>query len=161
MKIEDNTAVMLAYTLTDPDGKQLDKSTPEEPFAYLHGTGGIIPGLEASLEGKQAGDAFKITVEPADAYGERNESLVQVVSKDLFAEVEKLEPGMSFHGESDQGTHTVMITAIDGDDVTIDANQPLAGVPLSFDVEVLEVREATSEELEHGHVHGPGGHHHH
>jgi len=160
MNIEDNKAVMLAYTLTGPDGAELDKSTHEEPFAYLHGSGGIIPGLERELAGKSAGDSFKVTIEPADGYGERNEGLVSTVNRDLFGGVEALEVGMAFHGESDQGTHTVVVTAVDGDEITVDANPPLAGVPLSFDVEVLDVRDATAEEMEHGHVHGAGGHHH-
>jgi len=160
MTIEDNKAVMLAYTLTGPDGSELDKSTRDEPFAYLHGSGGIIPGLERELSGKSAGDSFQVTIEPVDAYGERSEALVSTVARELFGEVEALEVGMAFHGESDQGTHTVIVTAVDGDEITIDANPPLAGVTLSFAVEVLEVRDATAEELEHGHVHGAGGHHH-
>ena len=160
MNIENNAAVLLAYTLTDADGEELDKSTSDEPFAYLHGSHGIIPGLENALTGKAVGDAFTVTIEPEDGYGERNDALVSEVSRDLFQGVDELEVGMAFHGESDQGPQMVVITAVDGDTVTVDANPPLAGMQLTFDVEVLDVREATEEELTHGHVHGPGGHQH-
>ena len=160
MNIENNAAVSLAYTLTNADGQEMDKSTKEDPFAYLHGSQGIIPGLEKALEGRVVGDAFTVTIEPEDGYGERNENLVSQVSRDLFQGVDDLEVGMAFHGESDQGPQMVVITDIEGDTVTVDANPPLAGVPLTFEVEVLDVREATEEELTHGHVHGPGGHHH-
>jgi FKBP-type peptidyl-prolyl cis-trans isomerase SlyD len=160
MNIEDKAAVSLAYTLTDAEGNELDKSTSDEPFAYLHGSHGIIPGLESALAGKTVGDAFKVTIEPEDGYGEREDALVSEVSKDLFEGVEQLEVGMAFHGESDQGPQMVVVTAIDGDTVTVDANPPLAGMQLTFEVEVLDVRAATAAELEHGHVHGPGGHHH-
>jgi len=160
MIIADNTVALLAYTLTNPDGEVLDKSTQDEPFAYLHGTGGIIPGLERELDGKTGGDSFTVTIEPADAYGDRDESLVSTVSKDLFDDSVELEPGMTFIGESDQGSHSVVVTEVADDTVTIDANPPLAGIQLSFEVEVLEVREASAEELEHGHVHGAGGHQH-
>lgn len=161
MKIEDNTVVLLSYTLTGPDGEVLDSSTREAPFAYLHGHGGIIPGLEHALSGRGSGDQFEITIAPKDGYGERIEELVSEVSKDLFDEADGLQVGMTFNGESDQGTHMVTVTEVAEDTVTIDANPPLAGVPLTFAVEVLEVRKGTAEELEHGHPHGPGGHHHH
>jgi FKBP-type peptidyl-prolyl cis-trans isomerase SlyD len=160
MIIADNTVALLAYTLTNPDGEVLDKSTRDEPFAYLHGTGGIIPGLERELDGKTEGDSFTVTIEPVDAYGDRDENLVSTVSKDMFDDSVELEPGMTFIGESDQGSHSVVVTEVGDDSVTIDANPPLAGIQLTFEVEVLEVREASSEELEHGHVHGAGGHQH-
>jgi FKBP-type peptidyl-prolyl cis-trans isomerase SlyD len=160
MIIADNTVALLAYTLTNPDGEVLDKSTRDEPFAYLHGTGGIIPGLERKLEGKAPDDRFTITIEPVDAYGDRDESLVSTVGKDLFDDSVELEPGMTFIGESDQGSHSVVVTEVVDDTVTIDANPPLAGVQLTFEVQVLEVREASPEEIEHGHVHGAGGHQH-
>ena len=160
MNIEKNAAVLLAYTLTDAEGNELDKSTSDEPFAYMHGSHGIIPGLENALTGKTVGDAFTITIEPEDGYGERDDSLISEVSRDLFEGVDDLQVGMAFHGESDQGPQMVVISALDGDTVTVDANPPLAGMQLTFEVEVLDVREATEEELAHGHVHGPGGHQH-
>lgn len=160
MNIDNKAAVLLAYTLTDADGNELDKSTSDEPFAYLHGSHGIIPGLEDALTGKTVGDAFTVTIEPEDGYGERNEGLVSEVSRDLFQGVDELEVGMAFHGESDQGPQMVVVTAVEGDTVTVDANPPLAGMQLTFEVEVLDVRAATEEELSHGHVHGPGGHQH-
>lgn len=160
MQIDDKTVAVLAYTLTNPEGEVLDQSTREEPFAYLHGSGGIIPGLERELVGKGAGDGFTVTIAPADAYGERDENLISQVAKELFEDSDKLVPGMSFIGESDQGSHSVVVVEVSDDSVTIDANPPLAGIPLTFEIEVVEVRGATAEELEHGHVHGPGGHHH-
>lgn len=126
-------------------------------MAYLHGVGGIIPGLERELEGKQVGDQLQIKVAPADAYGERDESLEQEVAIDQFEDSENLALGMQFQVESDEGPVVVTVVEIDDDVVTIDANHPMAGLNLNFDVTVREVRDATSDELSHGHVHGEGG----
>lgn len=160
MQIAANTVVLLNYLLTNPEGEELDKSQPSEPFAYLHGYGGIIPGLEKELAGKQAGDAFRVTIPPSEAYGERDESLVTEVQKDLFEDPHELQPGMRFMADSDQGGHLVVVVEVGDETVTIDANEALAGVPLTFEVEVVDVRQASAEEIEHGHAHGPGGHHH-
>jgi FKBP-type peptidyl-prolyl cis-trans isomerase SlyD len=162
MLIAQDKVVLIHYTLTDDAGKVLDSSSGGEPLAYLHGQGNIIPGLEKALDGKQAGDKLNVRVEPAEGYGVRDDSLVQQVPRRSFGGAPNVQPGMQFHAQSSQGqTRVVTVTRIQGDMVTVDGNHPLAGAVLNFDVEVTEVREPTGEELEHGHVHGPGGHHHH
>jgi FKBP-type peptidyl-prolyl cis-trans isomerase SlyD len=160
MQISKNKVVTLKYRLTDDDGDLIDESTEAEPMAYIHGVGNLIPGLEAALEGKQKGDALKVTVNPEEGFGDRNDELTRVVSRNVFDFVEELEVGMQFQTDGGQGMEVVTIVGIEGDQVTVDGNHPLAGVTLSFDVAVLDVRDATQEELSHGHVHGPGGHHH-
>jgi FKBP-type peptidyl-prolyl cis-trans isomerase SlyD len=162
MLIAQDKVVLIHYTLTDAAGKVLDSSSGGEPLAYLHGQGNIIPGLEKALDGKQAGDKLNVRVEPAEGYGVRDDSLVQQVPRRAFGGAPNVQPGMQFHAQSNEGqTRVVTVTRIQGDMVTVDGNHPLAGEVLNFDVEVAEVREPTGEELEHGHVHGPGGHHHH
>jgi FKBP-type peptidyl-prolyl cis-trans isomerase SlyD len=160
MKISKHKVVSFDYTLTDDAGAVIDSSLGHEPLAYIHGTGFMIPGLEAGMEGRQAGDAFKLTVQPEDAYGVRDDALVKEIERDLFGDVERLEPGMQFQAETEDGIEVVTVTAVDGDTVTVDGNHPLADLVLNFDIKVVEVRDATPEELDHGHVHGPGGHHH-
>jgi FKBP-type peptidyl-prolyl cis-trans isomerase SlyD len=160
MQVAENSVVLIHYTLTNDQGEVLDSSSGGEPLAYLHGSGNIIPGLEKALEGKQAGDKLVVKVAPADGYGERNDALIQQVPKRAFQGVAQIQPGMSFTAQSSQGPMQVTVTAVAGDMVTVDGNHPLAGETLNFDVEVAEVRKATLEELSHGHVHGPGGHHH-
>jgi FKBP-type peptidyl-prolyl cis-trans isomerase SlyD len=161
MKISHDKVVSIHYTLTDSAGTVLDSSSGGHPLAYLHGFGNIIPGLENALEGKATGDKLSVTVEPGEGYGERDEGLVQAVPRTAFKGVKELAPGMQFQAQGPQGTRLVVVTQVTADLVTVDANHPLAGQTLHFEVEVSEVRDATSEELEHGHVHGPGGHHHH
>lgn len=160
MQISENTAVTIHYTLTDNGGEQLDSSVGGEPLIYLHGTGNIIPGLEAALAGKIVGDKLQVTIEPEQAYGLVDEKMVQVVSKKMFDGMD-IEIGMQFHADVNYGTGVITISEINGDDVTIDGNHPLAGVTLNFDVEVVDVRAATADELAHGHVHGSGCDHHH
>jgi len=157
MKIAKNTVVSFDYTLKNDNGDVLDSSEGGQPLAYLHGSGNIIPGLEQALEGREAGDAFQVSLEPADAYGDVDEELTQVVPRNLFQGVDQIEVGMQFQAQTAEGVQVVRIAAVEGDDVTIDANHPLAGERLHFDVNVAEVREASSEELEHGHVHVEGG----
>ena len=162
MQIAQDKVVLIHYTLTDDGGKVLDSSSGGDPLAYLHGQGNIIPGLEKALEGRQAGDKLDVKVAPAEGYGERDDQLVQQVPRRAFGGVQNVQPGMQFHAQSAQGQmRVVTVTHVQGDMVTVDGNHPLAGEVLVFDVEVAEVRDATGEELEHGHVHGPGGHHHH
>lgn len=160
MKVADNTVVVIDYTLTNNDGQVIDSSEGAGPLAYLHGAGNIIPGLEDALLGKEAGDEVKASIEPANAYGERHDALKQEVPAELFSGVEKVEVGMQFQSETDQGPVLVTVTEIGEQTITVDGNHPLAGVHLNFEVNVREVREATEEELEHGHVHGEGGHQH-
>lgn len=160
MQVAKNTVVSIDYTLTDPQGQVIDSSRGGGPLPYLHGAGGIIPGLERQLEGKNPGDRMTVTVQPGDAYGERNEEMVQEVPRASFQGVQDIRPGMQFQAQTEVGDRIVSIVAVGQDTVTVDANHPLAGVPLTFDVTVVDVREATETELAHGHVHGPGGHHH-
>jgi FKBP-type peptidyl-prolyl cis-trans isomerase SlyD len=160
MKIAHEKVVSIHYTLTNKEGTVLDSSSGSDPLAYLHGFGNIIPGLENALEGKQKGEKLAVTVEPEQGYGARDEQLVQAVPRSAFKGVEELAPGMQFQAQGPQGARLVVVTQVAQDVVTVDANHPLAGQTLHFDVEVSEVRDATAEELEHGHVHGPHGHQH-
>lgn len=160
MKIEKNKVVAIHYTLTDGDGNVLDSSQGKTPLPYIQGIGQLISGLESQLQGKVKGDQVKAVVEPADAYGEYREDMVFAVSKSGFKGDEELHVGMQVEVELDHGKSIAVVSKIEGDNVSLDLNHPLAGQTLHFDVEIMEVREATAEELSHGHVHGPGGHHH-
>ena len=160
MEIAQQRVVYIHYTLTNDAGEVLDSSRGNEPLAYLHGAGNIIAGLESALAGKQAGDKLNVRVEPSQGYGERDERLVQDVPRRAFEGIAEIQPGMSFQAQSNQGPMRVVVTPRGRDMVTVDGNHPLAGEALNFDVEVTEVRDASQEELSHGHVHGPGGHHH-
>ena len=154
LMIGEKMVVSMHYTLTDADGKVLDSSEGSEPLSYLHGAGNIIPGLEKALIGKVADDALQVTVAPADGYGEVVPELMQTVDKAAFQGVETLEAGMAFEAEGPNGeVQRVVIAKVEGDEVTVDGNHPLAGVTLSFDVKIVSVRDATEEELSHGHVH--------
>jgi len=155
MRVEEHAVVLIHYVLTNDDKEVLDSSEGQDPLAYLHGTGHLIPGLEAQLLGKTAGDKLDVTVQPGDGYGEFNEELVQVVPSDVFDGVESIEPGMQFQTSNEDGSdgETITVVSVENDEVTIDGNHPLAGETLHFAVDIIEVREATAEELEHGHVH--------
>jgi len=161
MQIAANTAVSIDYTLTNDAGEVIDSSAGGAPLVYLQGAGNIIPGLERALSGKQAGDELKVAIEPEDAYGEYTPELVATLGKEMFEGVDELEVGMQFHASAPDGQmQIVTIRDIDGDDITVDGNHPLAGVALRFAAKVLEVRAATPEEITHRHVHGAHGHHH-
>ena len=161
MKIAANKVATLHYTLKDDKGALIESSVGNEPLAYIHGIGNLIPGLEEKLEGKQAGDKVQAVVKPEDAYGERDEELIEEVDRAEFDEGEELEVGKEFQYDDEDGNvFHVRIVKVGDTKVTIDGNHPLAGQTLSFDVEVLNVREASKDELEHGHVHGEHGHHH-
>jgi len=160
MTLEDNKVGLIEYTLTDETGETIDASNGN-PLAYLHGHGNLIPGLEKELVGKTVGDKFTTTVSPAEGYGERVDALIQTVPATMFQGVENIEVGMRFEAQSEQGMHSVEVTAVEDDQVTVDGNHPLAGVALTFDIEIIGVRAATDEEIEHKHAHGDGGHHHH
>jgi len=160
MQIADKMVVTIDYTLKDDNGTVLDSST-EGNFAYLHGANNIIPGLENALSGKLAGDEVEVSVSPAEGYGERNDSMIQSVPRDMFDSEQEIQVGMQFHAESPEGDMIVVsVTDVEDDNITVDGNHPLAGVNLNFGVKVVDVREASEEEVEHGHVHGPGGHQH-
>lgn len=161
MQIEPKKAVYIDYTLTNDAGDVLDSSEGHSPLAYLQGFNNIIPGLERALEGKTVGDELDVVVEPKDAYGEYSAELVAVVPRNAFQGVDNLEVGMQFHASAPDGSmQVVAIRGVEGDEVTVDGNHPLAGQRLTFKVKVVNVREATAEELEHGHIHGEGGHQH-
>lgn len=153
MKIAENTVVRFDYTLRDSGGEVVDSSEEREPLAYLHGHANIIPGLEKALTGHKEGDEFEVTVQPEEAYGEHREDLVQTVPRSAFEGVEQLEPGMRFQAESNAGPVLVTVKEVGDEEVVVDGNHMLAGEELHFSVAVKDVREATDEEIEHGHVH--------
>ncbi|GGD69133.1 FKBP-type peptidyl-prolyl cis-trans isomerase [Lacimicrobium alkaliphilum] len=156
MKIAPNAVVTMHYTVSSADGVQIDSSKDGEPMRFIHGHNFLIQGLEDALEDKAVGDNFEVQVAPELAYGERHEELVQVVPKSMFEGMD-VDVGMQFRATTDDGEQSVVVIDVNDDGVVIDGNHPLSGVTLSFDVEVLEVREATEEELAHGHVHGDQG----
>jgi FKBP-type peptidyl-prolyl cis-trans isomerase SlyD len=159
MTITKNSVVLFDYTLTDDDKEIIDSSKDGGPLAYLHGEGQIVKGLEKVMEGKKAGDSFSVTVSPEEAYGMPDPAKIAVVSADQIEGGEDLEEGMQLEASNDEGEQIVVVSKIEGDKVTLDGNHPLAGMTLHFDITVREVRAATAEEIAHGHVHGPGGHH--
>ena len=160
MNISNTTVVTLHFTVTTLDGTQIDSSRESEPMTVLQGSHYLIKGLEDELEGKVSGDAFKIDIAPQLAYGERLDQLVQQVPKSMFEGME-IEVGMTFRATTDEGEQSVMIIDESEDEVVVDGNHPLAGITLNFDVEILDVRQATEDEIAHGHAHGPSGEHHH
>jgi FKBP-type peptidyl-prolyl cis-trans isomerase SlyD len=160
MQVQKNKVVAIDYKLTDSKGAMIDSSESHGPLTYIQGIGNLIPGLEKELEGKKAGDNIKVKIDAKDGYGERNDSLCQTVPRAQFESTEALEVGMQFEVETEQGELVVSVTKIDGDNVTVDGNHPLAGVELHFDVTIKSIRDASAEEIAHGHVHGEGGHHH-
>lgn len=160
MQITQDSVVSIHYTLTDDAGKTLDSSADGEPLVYLQGHGNLIPGLENALDGKQAGDKLSVKIAPKDGYGEYDKEQIQRVPLRQFKGVGNVRVGMQFQMNTPAGPRVVTVTNLTGDMVTVDGNHPLAGQNLNFEVEVTEVRAATEEELAHGHVHGPGGHHH-
>ncbi len=160
MNIANDKVVSIDYTLTNDKGEVLDSSSGKGPLAYIHGNGGLIPGLENELEGKIKGDKLIAIVAPAEAYGEFSEEMIQEVPIENFQEPEEVKVGAQFQIQNEDHVHIATVTAVTEKMVTVDMNHPLAGETLHFDVEVMDVRDATQEEMEHGHVHGAGGHHH-
>ena len=150
MAIAKNKVVRIDYELTDPDGQVLDSSKQRGPLTYLHGLGNLIPALEEELEGKEQGQEVDLKLDPEQAYGQKDENLVQQVPRKMFQHVENLEEGMRFEAQTDEGSQVVTVVGVDEENVTVDANHPLAGVPLHFSVNVLEVRDATDEEVNAG-----------
>lgn len=155
-----NCVVSIHYTLTDDDGNILDTSINDEPLHYLHGANNLIPGLENELTGKAAGAAFTVKVAPDEAYGVYHEELVQTVPLDMFKGVDEVHPGMQFETQGANGPEMIIVTAVKDGQVTVDGNHPLAGKTLHFDVKVEAVRDASREEIEHGHPHHGHDHHH-
>ncbi|MES2884383.1 MAG: peptidylprolyl isomerase [Pseudomonadota bacterium] len=160
MQIGPRTVAQFHYTLTDDAGQVIDSSRGAQPLTYLHGGGQIVPGLEKMMEGKVKGDSFKVEVSPEEGYGPRIEALLQTAPRSMFPPDMEPEVGMQFQAESNMGPVMVTVMAVEGDTVTLDGNHALAGQTLHFDVEVSGVREASVEEVLHGHAHGEGGHHH-
>ena len=160
MDITADRVVTIHYTLKDDSGTVLDSSSGSDPLAYIQGHGNLISGLEKALEGKTGGDRLAVSITPAEGYGIRNEALIQRVPRRSLQGAGEIRKGMQFQARTDDGMRMFTVTGIVGDMVTLDGNHPLADKTLHFDVEIVEVREASAEELEHGHVHGPGGHHH-
>ncbi len=161
MKIEKDRVVEIDYTLRGGDGQTIDSSDLSGPLVYLHGSGQIVPGLEKELEGANEGETRQVVVSPADGYGPRDASAVREVPAEAFGDRE-LKAGDEFIAvDDDHNQIPVRIEAVNGDTVKVDFNHPLAGKTLHFKVTVKNVREATAEELTHGHAHGGDGHHHH
>ncbi len=160
MQIAEKKVVTLNYTLKDNEGTLIDESS-DSSFIYLQGASNIIPGLENALVGKTSGDKMSVTVAPEEAYGVRDDSRIEEVPRDMFPADVDIEPGMQFHAEGPDGQAiSIVVVEVKEDKVNIDGNHPLAGVELNFDVEVMDVRDATEEEIEHGHVHSAHGHDH-
>jgi FKBP-type peptidyl-prolyl cis-trans isomerase SlyD len=160
MKAASGTIVTMHYTLSDDTGQILDSSQGNEPLTYLHGHGNIIPGLERALEGKEVGHKSQVTVVPAEGYGEVTQEAIVEAPREHFPDDAKLAVGQRVYADGPNGQLTLTVVRMTDTGVVLDANHPLAGKTLHFDVEITEVRNATQEELAHGHVHGPGGHHH-
>lgn len=160
MKITKHSVVTMHYTLKNQEGMILDSSEGREPLVYLHGVGGLIPGLESELNDKLQGDKVSAVIAPQDAYGEIRKDMLHVVPKSGFQGEEELMEGMQVQLDTEHGPQIAVVSKISGDEVTLDLNHPLAGMTLYFDVEIVGVREAQKEEISHGHVHGHGGHHH-
>jgi FKBP-type peptidyl-prolyl cis-trans isomerase SlyD len=159
MEIAPRAAVTIEYTLKDDAGKVLDSSEGRKPLVYLHGLGNLVPGLEKALEGKAPGATLDVTLAPEEGYGHRDEKLVRKLPLRKLAD-KSPQPGHRTRAQYEDGYRFVQVTAVSGDYATVDGNHPLAGMTLHFSVKVLDVRAATPDELEHGHAHGEGGHHH-
>lgn len=157
MKIADQKVVVLHYAVSDSEDTLIDSSYDHKPLAVIHGTRYLIPGLEDALTGHEAGDKLEVSVEAEKAYGPRYDDYVQTVPKEMFASIEDLDVGTQLRATTDEGEQTVIVIDVQEDEITVDGNHPLAGIDLKFDVEILEVRDATEEELAHGHVHEEGG----
>jgi FKBP-type peptidyl-prolyl cis-trans isomerase SlyD len=160
MQVAKDTVVSFHYTLTDEAGTRIDSSREAEPLAILQGHGSLIAGVEKALEGRGEGERFEVSVPPEEGYGLREEGRTQRVPKKYFQDGDRLKPGMVTLLRSQQGMHQVTVVKVGATVVDIDANHPLAGKTLTFDIEITGVRAASAEEIAHGHVHGPGGHHH-
>lgn len=160
MQITDGKVVAFHFTLTNEQGQIIESSADQDPLTYLHGHGNIIPGLEQALMDKVVGDTFTVALPPEEAYGVYEEDLVDTVSRSAFEGVAELEVGMQFQAQYANAHRVITITQVEGDEVTIDGNHPMAGETLTFEVEVTDVRDATEEELAHDHAHHPGDPHH-
>jgi FKBP-type peptidyl-prolyl cis-trans isomerase SlyD len=159
MQISNDLVGSIHYTLKNAEGEVLDSSEGQEPLEYVHGKGNIVVGLEKALEGKSVGDKLSVEVSPEEGYGEYDDTLIQELPKDMFAGVEDIEVGMEFHAQTQDGMQVIEVIGVDGETITVNGNHPMAGKSLHFEVEVTHIREATEDELSHGHVHGPSCNH--
>lgn len=159
MNIEKNKIVTFHYTVFDTEGNEIESSKERDPLMILFGAGNIIPGLEKALEGKAAGDHVDVTVPPEEAYGERNDALIQRVPKKRLGN-NKLVPGQMLMAQTEQGSRPMKVVKVGMSVVDVDFNHPMAGMTLRFAVDISDVRDASEEEIAHGHAHGPGGHDH-
>ena len=157
MKISENKVVVLHYAVSDNDDTLIDSSYDHSPLSIIQGTGYLIPGWESALTDHVVGDKFEVEVSAENAYGDRHDEFVQTVPKSMFESVEDLAVGSQLRATTDDGEQTVFVLDGTDDEITVDGNHPLAGMDLKFDVDILEVRDATEDELQHGHVHGEGG----
>ena len=160
MKISDGKVATFHYRLTGEDGELIEDSFESDPLVYLHGKGNLIVGMEKALDGKKSGDTFSVDIHAQEGYGERHEGLIQTVPRSSFDGIKDIEVGMRFRAATEQGEVPVVVTSVTDEEVVVDGNHPLAGMTLKFTVEVKSVRNASDEEIEHGHVHGPEGHQH-
>ena len=160
MKIDKNTVASFHYDLADAAGNRIESSRSGQPLAVLHGAGNVIPGVEAALAGREAGERFSVTVPPEQGYGERREGLIQRVPKKYFRDAQRLRVGDTTMLSTRDGQRVVTVAKVGQSVIDVDLNHPMAGRTLVFDIDVVAVREATPEEIEHGHAHEPGGHHH-
>ena len=158
MQVAEKKAVTIKYTLRDEEGAVLDSTDGRDPLIYLHGTGNLVPGVEEALEGKSPGDEVKVTVPPEKGYGKREEGNVRNVPVRKLPDG-RIQPGATVQLNTNHGPIVAVVLAVKGDYATLDMNHPLSGKTLRFELEVVDVRDATEEELAHGHVHGPGHHH--
>ncbi len=160
MQISKDKVVTIDYTLKDDEGTVVDTSEGRDALVYLHGANNLIPGLEVALEGKAVGDDLAVRIAPEDAYGARDDEKLKAVPRHLFGD-DEIKAGAQYHATGPNGESMVVtVTEVGDDNVVVDGNHPLAGAHLNFDVKVVEVRDATAEEISHGHVHGAGGHEH-
>ncbi|TVP09341.1 peptidylprolyl isomerase [Shewanella sp. MSW] len=157
MQITQHSAVTIHYRLTDAKGQLIESSFEADPMVYLHGMENLIPGLEKALEGKSKGDTLEVTIDAEEAYGPYHDGLRQEVPLEAFGDIQDIVPGMRFIAETEMGQRPVQVTEVLDNSVIVDGNHPLAGQSLTFNVEVMDVREATAEEISHGHIHAHGG----
>nr|NQU90475.1 peptidylprolyl isomerase [Bacteroidota bacterium] len=160
MQIQKDKVVSMHYTLKDDNGTILDSSVGKQTLNYIHGHGNLIPGLEDELEGKVKEVKLNVTIPPEKAYGLKQEEMLIDLDRSSFENPENVQPGMQFQAQFDNGTQLLTVVGVTDDKVKLDGNHPLAGQTLHFDVEIMDVRDASAEEMNHGHVHGEGGHHH-
>ena len=160
MTVENNKVVSFHYTLTNSDGNQMESSRDNDPMSYMHGANNIIPGLEKAMEGRKAGDQYSVTVQPEEAYGVRSEANIQRVPIKALGKMARPAVGQVLNLQTNQGPVQVTVVKVGRFNIDVDANHPLSGQALTFEVEIMSIRDATKEEIGHGHAHGPGGHNH-